>query len=187
MSDAIIEIEKKYRAPKDLLRLENLLRDRGATEGVAEQQVDIYYNVPGRDSYATKECLRIRSKNKHHEITYKAPSTAEDRGGLYAKREIDVVIEKPEVAQDLLAAIGCEVLAEVNKNRKTFELDNITVAVDTIFGLGSFIEIEALVPQSERSQALTRIDSLATFLGFTDLDLEPRPYRDLVMEVDSAT
>ena len=56
-----LEIEKKYYIKDgNIESLTEILMSAGAEYIGDSKQTDIYFNVPGRDSLTSKECLRIR-------------------------------------------------------------------------------------------------------------------------------
>lgn len=174
----IKEIEKKYRV-ENLEEVEQKLITLGAKlEGVSQER-DIYFNVSGRDSMATKECLRIRSSPKKQEVTYKPPTMAGDTATHFAKKETNLPIKDIDVARDLLVCLGNSVLVELIKDRKYYALNGATVALDLLNGQYSFVEIE--VESSDEADALSRIQQIESSLNLSDDFVETRPYRDIAM------
>lgn len=175
------EIEKKYRVG-NLEEVENKLIALGAElKGVAQEQ-DVYFNVSGRDSMATKECLRIRNSPKKQEITYKPPTKINDSSTHFAKQETNLPIQDIDMARDFLICLGNSVLVELNKDRKYYSLKGTTVTLDLLNGKYSFVEIE--VESNDETEALSRIEQVEHLLGLSGDLIETRPYRDIAMGIE---
>lgn len=178
------EIEKKYGlAEDDAVSIEKKIVALGARHISDSKQTDTYFNVSGRDSYSTKECLRIRETDNDIEITYKPPTKANQiGGGFFSKKEVNLAVKDIDGAKELLRDIGCEVLCVVEKTRKDYLLDKIHISVDTISDAGVFVEVESNGAEDELAEVLEQIDTIAAKLGLNDSLIERRPYRDIVME-----
>ena len=116
------------------------------------EQVDRYFNHPGRDFAVTDEALRLRSVGGHNWITYKGPKLDHL---TQTRRELELPLadgsEWPAEYGELLAALGFRAVREVRKTRRPGELFHhglpVEVAWDTIAGLGEFLEIELVVEE----------------------------------------
>jgi len=173
-----LEIEKKYRV-QDINKIEQDLVGLGAVFGKQTQERDIYFNVSGRDSMTTKECLRIRSTNDKKEITYKPPTEKNNQGGHFAKKETNLLIKDVEIAQELLLNLGNSILVDFTKERKYYSLNDVTIALDVLNGAYFFIEIE--VESEDEEDAIEKIIKVEELLGLSDDFIEDRPYRDIAM------
>ena len=174
------EIEKKYRV-ENLKEIEKKLISLGAEMKGEAHERDIYFSVSGRDSMATKECLRIRSSPKKQEITYKPPTEANERSTYFAKKETNLSIQDIDVARDLLVCLGNSVLVELVKDRKYYSLAGATVTLDLLNGQYFFVEIE--VESDNEIDALARIQHVEQALDLSDDLVETRPYRDIAMGI----
>ncbi|MCK5061921.1 class IV adenylate cyclase [Candidatus Parcubacteria bacterium] len=179
-----LEIEKKYYIKNSTIDdLTKIIEKSGAEYIGDSKQRDIYFNVPGRDSLTSKECLRIRESETKKEITYKPPTKESDmNNGFFAKKEINLLIQDVEVAKILLLDIGCTVLAEVKKERKRFRLDKFKIFIDNIQNVGLFIEIEIMDIFDNIQKGISEIDELMDGLNMNNYITENKPYRDLVIE-----
>lgn len=76
----IYEVEKKYKIDQN--RREKLINFLNEKAKLIEKkhEVDTYFNIVGRDSLSTKECLRIRETDSFSEITYKPSSFCGNMG-----------------------------------------------------------------------------------------------------------
>lgn len=174
------EIEKKYRVD-NLRETEQLLIAQGARFVKETRERDIYFNVSGRDSMTTKECLRIRTTTTKTEITYKPPTVADNTDTHFAKREtnLPIHVHDIETAIELLENLGNSILVDLQKNRKYYTLDGVTITVDVLNEKYSFVELE--VEDVDEATALTKIQTQAVRLGLSENAVETRPYRDIAM------
>lgn len=166
------------------------LADRAAALGfLPEEQVrerDIYFNGTERDFRRTDEALRLRSVRRLPDgpweslITYKGPKL--DRVSN-ARTEYETGVSDGGTAQKLLEALGYRPLAEVNKVRRTYRLDQVTLCLDQVQGLGGFLELELLVPgEEQREAAVERLLALLEELGIPRGQLSRRSYLELLAE-----
>jgi adenylate cyclase class 2 len=114
------------------------------------EQVDRYFNHPGRDFGVTDEALRLRSVDGQNWITYKGPKLDQL---TKTRRELELPLADgeawPAEYGKLLAALGFRAVREVRKTRRPGQLFHhgmpVEVAWDTIAGLGQFLELELVV------------------------------------------
>lgn len=176
----MLEIEKKYELA-DRADFVDRLTESGAVEGKTERHADTYYRHPSRDFVQTNEALRIRSVDSVASITYKGPKMDLGDPHLKARQEIEWCLapgdsEGSQMAS-LLVALGFSAVTTVRKRRQSFhwpagqpEMAGFTLTVDDVEQLGTFAEIELLIPDgsSESPQAAgARINELADRLGLS--------------------
>jgi adenylate cyclase class 2 len=149
------EVEVKVRADHAAVR--EALREAGATRRAAVTQRDTYYDHPGRDFAATDEALRVRREtgedpgqrageadvdadgNETAAITYKGPRVdAESK----TRTEIETEVADGDDAARVLRAVDFESVATVEKEREYWALSGYTVTLDSVTGLGEFVEVE---------------------------------------------
>lgn len=136
------EVEVKVRADHAAVREKLDAQNADPVDHVT--QVDTYYSAPHREFAETDEALRIRAETPREsesftEITYKGPLEDADSK---TRREIESVVEDAEATGAIFEALGFEAAAEVRKERERFALDGYTVTLDTVDGLGEFVEVE---------------------------------------------
>jgi len=133
----MIEVEVKARARADTL--ERILA-LGAILMGEENHRDLYFNSPFRDFRKSDEALRIRIKEEGARLTYKGP-----RMDAMTKSRLErtVQIDDPVEMEQILASLGFVLSAEVRKRRTKYSLGDVTLALDEVEGLGSFLEVEA--------------------------------------------
>jgi adenylate cyclase class 2 len=138
------EVEVKVRADHDAV--ERALRERGADSLGAVVQEDTYYDAPHRDFAETDEAFRIRrerdgdaSGEPTAKVTYKGPLLEDESK---SREEFETGVADGETMAAIAEHLGFEPAATVRKERARFELDGFTVTLDSVDGLGEFVEVE---------------------------------------------
>ena len=174
------EVELKFPVP-DTRAIEQRLTAIGSRWHEPVDQIDRYFNHPCRDFARTDEALRLRRNGDEVVITWKGPriDTA-----TKTRREIElplaVALPPPGAAAqpadvaiarwtDLLEALGFRSVATVAKRRRhaavTWQGREVDVALDSVAGLGEFLELELQASEEEIPQARACLESLAGELG----------------------
>ena len=157
-----IEVEIKLRLdrPDEILQR---LRETGAIAIGSSKQEDTYLNAPHRDYAQTDEALRIRATSEGAQITYKGQKLK----GMDAKarEEINLPISDPDQFIRLFSALGFTPTAQVNKIREEWAYKGTTISLDTVTGLGTFVEIEVIAERSDCIKALEAIEQVKKDLG----------------------
>jgi adenylate cyclase class 2 len=136
------EVELKLRADHAALR--SRLEARGDPQGTVEQ-VDTYYDAPGRDFAETDEALRLRRETRADDdatvarLTYKGPLIEEHSK---TRQEHETEVEDAESTASILESLGFSPAATVEKERTRYAVGAYTVTLDRVTGLGEFVEIE---------------------------------------------
>lgn len=115
------------------------LRGAGATDRGHVEQRDTYFVHPSRDLRATDEALRLRQEPGRVLLTYKGPKLD---ARTKTREELEVEIRDAETMRRLLDRLGFRAIGTVRKRRRRLSWKGLTVAVDTVPGLGTFVEIE---------------------------------------------
>jgi adenylate cyclase class 2 len=178
-----LEIEQKFRVANRAELRAKLIVSGASFEPVVEQS-DTYFAHPAREFAATGEAFRIRSSGDANFVTYKGPK---QQHAVKTRREIELpVAEGSESAAawaELLTLLGFLAVETVRKQREECHVDRqgreVTIALDSVEGLGEFCEIELCVEESETAAAQELIQTLAAELGLSDI--EPRSYLSLVL------
>jgi homotetrameric cytidine deaminase len=144
----------------------------GADDRGLLRQRDTYFAVPhGR--------LKLREEEPGGAtlISYQRPDAAADKVSEY--RLVPVVD-----ADALRAALGEAngVLAVVDKRRRLLLWDGVRIHLDSVNGLGTFIELEAVAgPGSDLERERTQVARLRELLEIRDDDLREGSYADAVI------
>lgn len=180
-----IELKAQYDSSKRP-ELERYLTEEGFREVRRFTQQDEYFNHPERDFRITDEALRIRreqhaGKAAYCSLTYKGPNTSHIG---QSRRELETRVKDEQKMRQILQALGFHSVAEVKKRRKEYKKEDLTVCLDELTGLGSFLEIEVVLPETETgsdSDTENRLREFLSELSFIRPAIEPLTYLELVM------
>ena len=143
------EVELKVRAAHEPVR--EALTERGAARVAHVEQRDTYYDAPDRNFAETDEALRIRRErdlstdaDETTRITYKGPLVDDTSK---TRQEAETTVGDDETADAILRGLGYEPAATVTKDREQFAVDAYHVTLDTVEGLGEFVEIDREVTE----------------------------------------
>ncbi|MFO0469390.1 MAG: class IV adenylate cyclase [Bacteroidota bacterium] len=127
----LIEIKARCTNPSKVRQL--LLQQPNIQFLGVDAQVDTYFNIPsGR--------LKLREGNIENSLIYY------DRENKKDAKKSDVTLYKPTEVASLKAVLlaALPILIVVEKKREIYFIDHIKFHIDTLTGLGSFIEIEVI-------------------------------------------
>lgn len=178
-----LEVEQKH-AVADLAALERQLTELGVTVGPPIVQSDQYFAHPARDFGATDEALRIRTVAGVSFVTYKGPKLD---AVTKTRRELELPLSESDGdgAQfaELLAALGFTPVKTIRKSRREFRMtqDGLEVhgALDTVDGVGTFVELELSADEASLDAARRVIATLADRLQLGPS--ERRSYLELLL------
>jgi len=170
----MIEIEVKVKA--DLKAIEKRLVEEGANLVSEERQIDTYYSAPHKDFAQTDEALRLRSVGRKNTLTYKGP-----RLGTVSKSRKEIVLSVPrKPIEELLGSLGFSKFGQVIKSRRNYELGSLSVSLDNVKNLGTFMEIEALAEERDFETHERRVIELLEKLGFSQGEIIRQSYLELI-------
>lgn len=181
------EVELKFRVDSHD-RVRAALAELGTRPGETVRQCDRYFNHPARDFAQSNEALRVRSLGERCVVTYKGPVLDK---AVKTRREIELPIgtsaDDGDEFAEMLTLLGFRPVRAVEKTRETFHLDwhgvAMELAVDTVAGLGAFVEIETLADDSNRAERQAAVLSLAARLGLDEP--ERRSYLTMLLQQDA--
>jgi adenylate cyclase, class 2 len=157
----------------DIVSLEKKLLALNPLFAGEDNQTDTYFNVPdGR--------LKLREGNIENAlIFYKRENTA---GAKLS--QVILYQHQPDTAlkEILTAALGIKVI--VPKKRRIYFIDNVKFHFDSIEGLGTFTEVEAIDRTGEMpvEKLQQQCSYYAGFLGIEADDYITHSYSDMLME-----
>lgn len=141
MKDKEIEIKLRVEDNRSLL-------------GFLEKNAELVSETFQRDEYFTpahrnfldvrpvKEWFRLREEDKGCSLNYKHWHYDEDGKTTYHCDEYEVSVGDSTKARNILIAVGLTPLIVVAKKRKTFLFGDYEVSLDTVEGLGEYVEVE---------------------------------------------
>jgi adenylate cyclase, class 2 len=143
-------IEAEVKARSNHKKLLELLERNGAKYAGSQTMIDAYYSLkPDED-------LRIRRSDKGVFITFKGPKIIGK-----SRKEINLQVHDGKDADKLLNALGHQRICVIKKKRVEYEIDDASVSLDTVEGLGDFAEIEIMTPEDRLSSTLDKINKIA--------------------------
>ena len=171
----MLEIELKARLdPDQALDLEARLPALGLVFDHWSRESDDYFQAPDRDFLRSDEALRLRTLENEGGsqafLTYKGPKLDPLSN---TRQEIETAIGHAPDLEAILTALGYRSILTVKKSRKLFKgreaLDGVSLCLDQVEGLGSFLELEYLLAddldpekrESIRNRLLSLLDDLA--------------------------
>ncbi len=145
----------------------------------AEEQDDTYYVPRGKEEVARRgdPLIRVRKEGKKAKLNVKLlTSTA----GIWDEHEVSV--SDGDELKLILKKMGLVELFTLVKRRTKGRLKEFGLFLDDIEVLGSFLEIELLVPEEEAEAAQQRIRELMHELVISEEDIEAKGYARLLRE-----
>lgn len=138
---ATVAAEQEFKfAVASLQTLRAVLRSLGASLKVEATLERNWVLDDAQGSLRQKGCLlRVRQWGKYHLLTYKGP--ARFSAGLKVREELEVGLEASEKALAILAALGFSPVFYYEKQRETWSLGGVEVALDHT-PMGDFVELE---------------------------------------------
>ena len=163
-----LEIKAKY---SSLSQARRISRTLGARFGGTLKQTDTYFKVKrGR--------LKLREINeKELELIYYRRENA--RGSRYSDYTV-LQLQKKEAAKRVLESLF-ETMVVVKKRRDLFLYKNSRIHIDSVAGLGGFVEFEVLLVQGKR-QAQQLMSFLQSKFGIDSSSLIAGSYSDMLLK-----
>ncbi len=171
MSHLNIEIKAKCSTPVQN-RIRKLLKSKKADFKGTDHQIDTYFRV-------NKGRLKLREGNIENSLIF---YNRQNRGGP-KKSEVTLLKVEPksEIKQILTKALG--ILIVVDKKREIYFIENVKFHIDSVKGLGKFMEIEAIdtggIPKSKLEEQCKHYLGL---FGIEKKDLISVSYSDLLFK-----
>ncbi|MBU2559281.1 class IV adenylate cyclase [archaeon] len=170
----MLEIEIKARV-KNKREIKARIREAGGEYLRTETQDDAYFAHPSRDFANTDEAVRIRTVGDEYFFTYKGKKLDYQ---TKTREEIEIHIGSAGKMAEILERLGFTLVANVIKVREYYSLDDYWVAVDEVFDVGLFIEIEKHGTDYEPDELVELIESL----GIERTQMERKSYLELLLE-----
>jgi len=171
----VLEVESKYRSAGNE-RLEDKLKELGASKLSSEEMEDSYFRHSSRDFGKTDEALRLRRSGDSAELTYKGPRMESKE--IKAREEVTLKVLDPLAAQRIIERLGFEEMMVVRKRRVSYLYDKVRIALDHVEGLGEFVELELVTEDPERAKSL--LEEVRSALALKNL--ERRTYVEMLLE-----
>lgn len=141
-----------------------------------DHQIDTYFN-------AAKGRLKLRQGNIENALIQY------ERKDIKGSKASDIVLykHKPDDALKEILANQLGVLAEVDKLRKIYFINNIKFHFDEVKNLGTFIEVEAIDDANRFTieELKTQCDYYFNFFELTEENVVAKSYSDLLLQSNS--
>jgi len=151
-----VEIERRARI-NDINNLILKLDKIGAKPISTKNQIDTYYgSIELYKKIGYSFVTRIRESDSKYILTVKTAKPKKD--GIW--EEFETEIDKPKTYDEMFVAMGLEKIITVQKERRMFKFENITVNIDTFKNEGTFIEIELISDKPETEKLSNFMDKI---------------------------
>jgi len=140
MENIEIEIQVKIEKSQQLVEFLN----KNAKFKFEDHQIDEYFTPSHRDFTSVRpvdEWLRLRDSSGKIFITYKNWHRDENGKSTYCD-EYELSIEDIGRMKKIFQALNFKNVAVVDKTRKSWDYENFEISMDSIKGLGDFVEVE---------------------------------------------
>jgi len=163
----LVELKARY---EDLGKARALLS--GATPLGTFVQSDTYFSLGERR-------LKLRTVDRVKEgqlVYYERP----DASGVKESQVLLATVSDGAAVREMLTRV-LPVQAEVRKTREVYRFQGVQVHLDTVAGLGKFLEFEKiLADDSEREEGRKTLEGLRRYFQIPEEDLMASSYSDLV-------
>ena len=142
------EIELKFQVD-EIKAVKSRLKKLGCHFSEVLEQKDTVFvqNINDTSSEKGKVFIRIRTVNGKSELNLKKQSSK-----LMQSKEIEFKVSSFESTYDFLDTLGLSEWVTVEKQRITTEYKNCNICIDEVKRLGSFIEIEIVTEEEEKTE-----------------------------------
>ncbi|TRY83082.1 hypothetical protein DNTS_000656 [Danionella cerebrum] len=158
---------------RDINYLTQRAKDLSASEGTVIRQQDTFFKVPtGRLK------LRDFQDGTGQLIFYERPDT---EGPKLSNYSITPTSDPKGLVKVLTDALG--LVGQVKKERTLFIVGQTRVHVDSVEGLGVFMELEVVMKENQsREEGVSIANQLMLELGVKEADLIDGAYMDLLLK-----
>jgi len=174
------EYEVKVRV-NDLSSVRKALINLGAVFKGRLVEEDYYIDLSNCTTLENRDVVfrvRVRLSNevKEGELTLKGPRQSRD---IKVREELNVKLDKPEELINMMVRLGFKVI-NLTKEREVYALNNMNVYLDSVRGLGEFMEVEAFnVRSDDEFKAL--LDELISKLDLKQAEVLSSSYIEMLL------
>ncbi len=171
-----MEIEARVKI-NDFEALEQKLVSIGAEFFMKKKQTDYVYKTKGKELESLGPgsfILRVRESNKNV-LTYKSLTK---NPGVFEEYETE--ISNPKAMKKIITSSGFGLVYTMVKTRIPGKLEDFTLCLDDVEGLGKYMEIE--LDSDEEDIAMERINGLFEKIGFKPEEITRKGYSLMILE-----
>lgn len=182
-----IEVELKVKI-KDKEEIINNLKNLNFIEKDLVIETDTYFNSQHHNFIALDEALRVR--NVVNKSTNESKSFVTYKGAKLdsismSRKELETEVKDSSVVKEILQNIGFTPVTPLMKERLYLKNNNITACVDTVNGLGDYLELEIIAENnSEKEKSLKILENLLIKLGYSLNDTINTSYLSMLMNIE---
>ena len=147
-------------------------------------QIDTYFSLlRGKDALTPEDCkprLKLRETEATEEgwlIYYERPN---QHGSRYSQYHLSQINDPSTLKTLLTAALGVETI--VQKQREIWMFKNTRIHLDTVDGLGQYIELETVFKGQTQPEAIAEHQHVKNILHLDTAEPVACSYSDLVMQ-----
>ena len=150
-----------------------------------EHQLDVYFDSENagftRDISHISKWLRVRIEGEKATINYKK-WLPEDAVIKTHCDEYEVVISSSDEMTQLLNGLGFFEVIRVDKIRNSWQLEQYEISIDSVEGLGDFIEVEYKGTTDDVSAIREKLFKIVEEIGAVTSDIDLKGYPYLLLE-----
>lgn len=148
-------------------------------------QDDVYFKHPCRDLRERDEALRLRREGGRCILTFKGKRVG---AGLKMREEVEAGVDDGAAAATMLKRLGFEEAFAIRKRRRVYSMEGAEVSLDSVEGLGEFVEIELILKEGEPGEGLReKLHSMAEKLRIPKERLTTESYLELLASKSSSS
>jgi adenylate cyclase, class 2 len=115
--------------------------------------------------------IRLRTQGNSVALTLK-----QYRSNQQDCLEKEVLVGSYAVAADILVLLGYKPCVQLSKSRQTATLGCLTICLDSVTGLGEFIEVEVISSSSNATEVQAELREFLVHVGLTETDFVTEGY-----------
>ncbi|MHA2504697.1 MAG: class IV adenylate cyclase [Candidatus Kariarchaeaceae archaeon] len=174
----MIEIEIKI--PVSIEDIKSKIIEVGALFAKTEENYDLYFNHPARDFGETDEAIRVRKVENSFQLTYKGPKIDTQSK---SREELEISLNDDKIVT-ILDRLGFVESGIVKKHREVWKLGSFTFLLDSVEGLGEFLEVETVQDTKEDLHILVeKVHDLLRELGLDPANQIRQSYLELIQDL----
>jgi adenylate cyclase, class 2 len=153
--------------------IRSMLQNSGADFKGTDHQIDTYY-------HARNGRFKMRRGNIENVLVF---YERDDKAG--PKHSKVMLYHDPQPGLDMMLEKANGIMVRVDKNREIYFIENVKFHLDTVVGLGTFVEIEAidLTGSLGKEKLHQQCTHYMRLFGIRDEDLITKSYSDLLQNL----
>lgn len=176
-----LEIEVKVKIPHQ--KVIGCLKALGFSQTTTVYEKDTYFNSSSYDLKVADKALRIRehrnldTDKSEYTLNFKGPKLDDT---TMTREETEFEIPSYAHGERLFNGLGFFAAGGVEKTRMQYTKGEITCCLDNVTGLGEFLEIEIVAPESRYDASIEKINALLQELGLSMDDTIRHSYLSMI-------